>query len=103
MQLESERQEESKDGDQMGPDPSSQMLKMLKSSLTGKLVDSSEQLKPRVSVFGTVRRLREQRLNMVKNQQQYVFLYTYMNMWIKHDLVNGANPDDIRFDFSAQG
>jgi len=65
-------------------------------------IDSDRKNEPRVSVFGTVRRLREQRCYMVKKQSQYVFLYTYMDLWIKHDLANGADPDRILFDFSLQ-
>ena len=54
---------------------------------------------PRVSVFGTVRRLREQRCYMVKKQAQYNFLYTYMNLWIKHELQNNLILEEILFDF----
>lgn len=36
---------------------------------------------------------------MVKKQSQYVFLYRYMDLWIKHDLENGANYDQVLFDF----
>ena len=25
-----------------------------------------------------------------------------MDLWIKHDLANGANPDNILFDFSLE-
>ena len=59
-------------------------------------------IEPRVSIFGTVRRLREQRCYMVKKQSQYVFLYTYMNLWIKNDLENGADPNRILFNFGTQ-
>ena len=62
--------------------------------------ENKEQLiEPRVSIFGTVRRLREQRCYMVKKQSQYVFLYRYMDLWIRHDLENGARPDQVLFDF----
>ena len=37
---------------------------------------------PKLSVFGVVRRLREQRYYMVQSQSQYEFIYTYMNHWI---------------------
>lgn len=37
---------------------------------------------PRVSVFGTVRRLREQRWKMVQTKNQYDFLYKFMEQWI---------------------
>ena len=56
-------------------------------------------LTPRVSVFGTVRRLREQRCYMVKKQPQYVFLYTYMDLWIKHELQNNLMLEEVLFDF----
>ena len=58
-------------------------------------------IQPRVSIFGTVRRLREQLCYMVKKQSQYVFLYTYMDLWIKNDLENGANPNKILFNFGT--
>ena len=37
----------------------------------------------RVSIFGIVRRLREQRWNMVKNAEQYKYVYTFAREWIK--------------------
>ena len=37
----------------------------------------------RISVFGTVRRLREQRWGMVQTKDQYDFLYKFMEAWIK--------------------
>jgi protein tyrosine phosphatase len=37
---------------------------------------------PHLSIFGTVRRLREQRYNTVTQEVQYKFLYTYMRRWI---------------------
>lgn len=36
----------------------------------------------RISVFGTVRRLREQRWGMVQTKDQYDFLYRFMEHWI---------------------
>lgn len=36
---------------------------------------------------------------MVKKQSQYVFLYRYMDLWIKHDLENSGNPDTVLFNF----
>jgi receptor-type tyrosine-protein phosphatase gamma len=39
---------------------------------------------PRVSVFGTVRRLREQRWKMVQTKNQYDFLYKFMEEWVKN-------------------
>ena len=56
-------------------------------------------LAPRISVFGTVRKLREQRWSMVKNQSQYNFLYSYMNMWARHELKNNMILEDILFNF----
>ena len=35
----------------------------------------------RVSLFGTVRKLREQRIHMVKMECQYKFIYVYMQRW----------------------
>lgn len=45
----------------------------------------------RVSIFGTTRRLREQRWGMVSNEKQYKFMYKYMEYWITSYLVNQAN------------
>lgn len=45
----------------------------------------------RVSVFGTTRRLREQRWGMVNNEKQYKFMYKFMEYWITAYLVNQAN------------
>ena len=39
----------------------------------------------RVSVFGAVRKLREQRMLMVKNEQQYLFVYAYIGRWIEQN------------------
>jgi protein tyrosine phosphatase len=36
----------------------------------------------RISVFGTVRRLREQRWGMVQTKDQYEFIYKFMELWI---------------------
>lgn len=38
---------------------------------------------PKLSVFGTVRRLREQRFCMVQSTCQYEFIYLYINYWLK--------------------
>lgn len=35
-----------------------------------------------ISIFGVVRRLREQRWSMVKNADQYKFLYNYVSYWV---------------------
>lgn len=37
----------------------------------------------RISVFGSVRKIREQRWNMVKNKAQYAFIYEYLEHWVK--------------------
>ena len=37
----------------------------------------------KISVFGTVRRLREQRWGMVQTKDQYDFLYKFMNTFLK--------------------
>lgn len=39
--------------------------------------------KPRISVFGAVRKMREQRWNMVKKQVQYSFIYDYLERWVR--------------------
>lgn len=44
--------------------------------------DSTEN-PPRVSVFGTVRRLREQRFQMVITEIQYQYLYEYVEHYLK--------------------
>lgn len=38
--------------------------------------------KPRISIFGTVRKMREQRWSMVKKQVQYAFVYDYIERWV---------------------
>jgi len=43
---------------------------------------SGEEVQPCVSVFGTVRKMREQRWGMVACLKQYKFLYKYMEYWI---------------------
>ena len=37
----------------------------------------------RLSIFGLVRRLREQRWNLVKTVEQYSYLYEFMSLWVK--------------------
>ena len=39
--------------------------------------------KPKLSVFGVVRRLREQRYLMVQTQSQYEFIYEYILQWLE--------------------
>ena len=41
-----------------------------------------QQMPLRISVFGCVRKLREQRMLMVKQECQYVFIYQYMKRWV---------------------
>ncbi|CAG9323862.1 unnamed protein product [Blepharisma stoltei] len=41
-----------------------------------------ETTEPRVSIFGVVRRLREQRWGMVATVKQYKFIYKFMEYWI---------------------
>lgn len=36
----------------------------------------------RVSVFGCIRKIREQRMNMVKTKDQYAFVYKYVQRWV---------------------
>ena len=40
------------------------------------------QVEPKLSVFGVVRRLREQRWGMVQTKDQYRFIYEFMEYWI---------------------
>jgi len=53
--------------------------------------------KPRVSVFGAVRKMREQRWNMVKKQIQYTFIYEYLERWIRKNMIDLIlfNKDDF--------
>lgn len=39
---------------------------------------------PRISIFGTVRRLREQRYNTVSQVDQYRYIYKYMHEWLSY-------------------
>ncbi len=36
----------------------------------------------RISVFGCVRKIREQRMRMVKKFEQYTFIYSYLERWL---------------------
>ena len=56
---------------------------------------------PRVSVFGTVRRLREQRWGLVQTKEQYIFLYHYMEYWISKHLAEGSVVVDDPMDGSV--
>jgi len=38
--------------------------------------------KKRISVFATVRRIREQRWNMVKTADQYKYIYSFFAKWV---------------------
>ena len=49
---------------------------------------------PRVSVFGTVRRLREQRWGMVQTKEQYSFMYKFMEYWITSYLSRRMYEED---------
>ena len=53
--------------------------------------------KPRLSVFGAVRKMREQRWNMVKKSAQYVFIYGYLERWVRKNIIdlNFFNKDDF--------
>ena len=42
-----------------------------------------EIVEPTLSVFGVVRRLREQRYCMVQATSQYEFIYEYILQWLK--------------------
>ena len=58
-----------------------------------------EDSSPRVSVFGTVRRLREQRWGLVQTKEQYTFMYHYMESWITAYLSRRAYEDEELGDF----
>ncbi len=50
---------------------------------------------PLISVFGTVRRLREQRMNLVQMPEQYVFIYQFLHYWLKkNNLYSPSQPDN---------
>ena len=51
--------------------------------------------KKRISVFGTVRKMREQRWSMVKKQVQYGFIYDYLERWVQKHLIDFESFDDI--------
>lgn len=53
--------------------------------------------KARVSVFGAVRKMREQRWNMVKKQVQYCFIYDYIERWVRKNYIDLFlfNKDDF--------
>ena len=46
-------------------------------------LEGQEKSMNRISVFGTVRRIREMRWNMVKNVEQYKYIYTFMKQWFQ--------------------
>lgn len=46
-------------------------------------LESDGTSKERVSVFGIVRRLREQRWNLVKTTDQYKYVYHFLREWMK--------------------
>lgn len=46
----------------------------------------------RFSVFGAVRKIREQRMQMVKKECQYSFIYSYMERWLN------KNKEQINID-----
>ena len=37
----------------------------------------------RVSIFGCIRKIREQRMSMVKTKDQYAFVYKYVQRWVE--------------------
>jgi len=53
----------------------------------GKWVEQvgDDEKEPRISVFGTVRRLREQRFCMVQGEIQYQFIYEFMVHWLREN------------------
>eukprot|EP00347_Sterkiella_histriomuscorum_P023299 403335178 len=50
--------------------------------------EEKEIIEPRVSVFGVVRRLREQRFCMVQVNVQYEFIYQYIRQWLNLMYIN---------------
>jgi protein tyrosine phosphatase len=46
-------------------------------------VEENNSNKERISIFGTVRRLREQRWNLVKTADQYKYIYSFVGEWLK--------------------
>mmetsp|Transcript_5309 Transcript_5309/g.9733 ORF Transcript_5309/g.9733 Transcript_5309/m.9733 type:complete len:330 (+) Transcript_5309:811-1800(+) len=63
-----------------------QIVTALEKQLTDRV--SNPLIEPRVSIFGTVRRLREQRWGMVQTKEQYEFLYRYTEWWVTAFLLN---------------
>jgi len=65
-----------------------EVLNTLKKSSPGSNIDEEilkvfpDQVSPRLSIFATVRRLKEQRYGMVKTAKQYGLLYKLMAYWI---------------------
>ena len=54
-------------------------LKILMENQNNEVPDSQRSSnQPRISVFGVVRRMREQRLHMVQTISQYEFIYEYL-------------------------
>eukprot|EP00357_Protocruzia_adherens_P027720 CAMPEP_0115046564 /NCGR_PEP_ID=MMETSP0216-20121206/48815_1 /TAXON_ID=223996 /ORGANISM="Protocruzia adherens, Strain Boccale" /LENGTH=352 /DNA_ID=CAMNT_0002429651 /DNA_START=38 /DNA_END=1096 /DNA_ORIENTATION=- len=49
---------------------------------------------PRVSIFGNVRRLREQRWGMVQTEVQYEFLYRFLDYWIQENILAKYPPNE---------
>ena len=58
------------------------------SKLETELVDAQN---PSISVFGTVRKLREQRWGMVTTEEQYEFMYRFLDYWIAAYIYTNEN------------
>jgi receptor-type tyrosine-protein phosphatase gamma len=59
--------------------------------------DNMNLLTPRISVFGAVRKMREQRWSLVKKQAQYNLIYEYLEQFVKKkhfDKVLSINSDE---------
>ena len=54
-----------------------------KNAYTNKMFKEVVEHPMRISVFGAVRKIREQRMQMVKLECQYCFIYSYMERWIE--------------------
>lgn len=54
-------------------------------------IDTKNTKKGRISVFATVRRLREQRYHMVHNELQYEFIYHFIHHWFNLKNIDDSN------------
>jgi protein tyrosine phosphatase len=52
---------------------------------------SDTAIRPFMSVFNTVRKLREQRYGMVSSKEQYKYIYEFCIEWYKRNFTNSPN------------